>query len=110
MKKLLLAVFLMAAVFSSVNAQQYRPCDTDEMVRKAKLQDPGYAQRMAQLQQQTLQFIQQQGNQKTSGTILYTIPVVFHVIHNYGSENISKAQIEDAVDILNKSFQKLVCR
>ncbi|MBP9082912.1 MAG: PKD domain-containing protein [Bacteroidia bacterium] len=107
MKKLLLAVFLLTAAFTTVNAQQYRPCDTDEMVKKAKLQDPGYEQRMAQLQQQTLQFIQQQGNQKTSGTILYTIPVVFHVIHNYGSENISKAQIEDAVDILNKSFQKL---
>lgn len=108
MKKLLLAATLLfSAIYMPSKAQQYRVCDTDEMTRKAMQQDPGYAQRRAQLQQFTAQYIQQNGNQKTSGTILYTIPVVFHVIHNYGSENISKAQILDAVDILNKSFQKL---
>lgn len=35
------------------------------------------------------------------------IPVVFHVLHQYGNENISDAQILDALDILNKDFQKL---
>ena len=29
------------------------------------------------------------------------IPVVFHVIHNNGSENISREQIEDQMKILN---------
>ena len=33
-----------------------------------------------------------------------TIPVVFHVIHTYGAENISKAQIEDQMRILNEDF------
>jgi PKD repeat protein len=33
------------------------------------------------------------------------IPVVFHVIHSYGSENISKAQIEDQIRIINEDFQ-----
>jgi len=36
-----------------------------------------------------------------------TIPVVFHVIHNYGDENITKAQIEDQLRILNEDFQRL---
>lgn len=36
-----------------------------------------------------------------------TIPVVFHVIHGYGEENISKAQIEDQMRILNEDFQRL---
>lgn len=35
------------------------------------------------------------------------IPVVFHIIHGYGSENISKAQIEDAIARLNIDYQKL---
>jgi len=35
------------------------------------------------------------------------IPVVFHVIHGYGAENISKEQIEDAIARLNIDFQKL---
>jgi PKD repeat protein len=37
----------------------------------------------------------------------YTIPVVFHVLHQNGPENISDAQIMDAVSILNRDFRKL---
>ncbi len=36
-----------------------------------------------------------------------TIPVVFHVVHTYGPENISKEQIEDQIRILNEDFQRL---
>lgn len=32
------------------------------------------------------------------------IPIVFHVIHNYGPENVSDAQIRDAVRVLNEDF------
>jgi PKD repeat protein len=37
----------------------------------------------------------------------YTIPVVVHVIHNGGSSNISYAQIESAIDVLNEDYQRL---
>lgn len=37
----------------------------------------------------------------------YVIPVVFHVIHNYGTENITDAQILDAVAMLNEDYRKL---
>ncbi|HYG53028.1 MAG TPA: M43 family zinc metalloprotease, partial [Flavobacteriales bacterium] len=36
----------------------------------------------------------------------YTIPIVFHVIHQWGTENISDAQILDGLSILNKTFRK----
>ncbi len=39
--------------------------------------------------------------------VVYTIPIVFHVLHNGGTENISNAQILDAVDILNTDFRLL---
>jgi PKD repeat protein len=35
----------------------------------------------------------------------YIIPVVFHVFHNHGQENISEAQVKDAIRILNEDFQ-----
>ncbi len=38
---------------------------------------------------------------------MYVIPVVFHVLHNGGAENISVAQIHDAVDILNRDYRLL---
>lgn len=37
----------------------------------------------------------------------YIIPVVFHIIHDYNFENISDAQVMDAVAILNRDFRKL---
>ncbi len=36
----------------------------------------------------------------------YTIPMVFHVLHQGGPENISDAQIIDAVRILNEDYNK----
>lgn len=41
------------------------------------------------------------------GGTQYVIPVVFHIIHDNGPENISDEQVEDAVRILNDDFNKL---
>ena len=38
---------------------------------------------------------------------VYKIPVVVHVIHEYGTENISKLQIQDQIRILNEDFRRL---
>ena len=38
---------------------------------------------------------------------LYKIPVVFHVLHNNGAEDISDEQILDALNILNRDFRRL---
>jgi PKD repeat protein len=37
--------------------------------------------------------------------VIYNIPLVFHVLHNNGSENISDEQIFDAVSILNRDYR-----
>lgn len=37
----------------------------------------------------------------------YILPVVFHIIHNNGAENISDEQVFDAMRILNEDFNKL---
>ncbi len=36
----------------------------------------------------------------------YIIPIVFHVIHNYGLENISDSQLFDEMRILNEDYSK----
>ena len=36
--------------------------------------------------------------------VVYTIPIVFHVLHNEGAENISDEQIYDALFLLNRDF------
>jgi hypothetical protein len=39
--------------------------------------------------------------------VIYKIPIVFHVLHNNGVENISDEQIYNALEILNRDFRKL---
>ena len=38
--------------------------------------------------------------------VVYKIPVVFHVLHSQGLENISDEQIYDAMSLLNRDFRK----
>lgn len=37
----------------------------------------------------------------------YVIPVVFHIIHQYGSENITDANVYDQMAVLNRDYRKL---
>jgi len=46
------------------------------------------------------------GGEKLTG-VVYKIPVVFHIIHTNGSDNISDAQIQDQLNILNRDYRKL---
>lgn len=80
-------------------------CGTSQAVEQAIKEDPDYAKK---LEQANLFYKQYESTHyKTSSGTVYTIPIVFHVIHNYGVENISKDQILDAVRILNDDFRAL---
>lgn len=39
--------------------------------------------------------------------VVYTIPVVFHVLHQGGEENISMAQIQSCIDVMNTDYRRL---
>jgi PKD repeat protein len=43
---------------------------------------------------------------QTGGPPMYIIPVVFHIIHDYGYENITDAQVLDEMRILNTDYRK----
>src|SRR5688572_27104485 len=55
--------------------------------------------------QQQFEILNNSAN-KVKSTATYTIPVVFHVLHNGGSENVSDAQLRDAIRILNEDFNR----
>ncbi len=95
----------------TASAQQNLHCRTDEL-RIATLQNnPAIAhtviEREKELEIFTREFIAAKAEKDlTADTALYIIPVVFHIIHNYGNENISNEQIYSAIDMLNKTFRK----
>jgi len=97
-------LFSLLFVFLFVNGfSQTHLCSEYEADKKAELENPDFLKAKTELDNFTNQY--EQSNQKSE--VIYIIPVVFHVLHNYGSENISKAQILDAVRIINEDFNKL---
>jgi|688.fasta_scaffold03101_14 PKD repeat protein len=78
-------------------------CGTAHANEKARRDNPDAPRAAMDLEQHTRSFSENQRSQLP----VYTIPVVFHILHQYGSENISDAQVEDAVRIMTEDFRKL---
>ena len=80
-------------------------CKTHKLMNKLKKDVEAHHQFLED--QKELKKIENQISNSTANRVIYTIPLVFHVLHNGGIENISRAQIEDAVAILNRDFRLL---
>lgn len=68
----------------------------------ALMQNPDY---LLQKQQDDIEFAKALKKAQPKG-VVYRIPIVFHVLHNNGVENISDEQIMDQLAILNRDFRK----
>lgn len=107
MKKLLLVTIAVINTFFGYSQDRSEFCLTDFYYQKAIQNDPTILQKRAELERFTQQFVQNAQTRRTSGGALYIIPVVFHILHDYGPENISDAQIFDAMEVINRDFRKL---
>lgn len=85
--------------FQGATAQH--KCGSDQYHQHLKQLDPSLVQAEAEinalLKEKTIE----------SRAAIYTIPVVFHVIHTNGPENISREQILDQIRVLNNDFNLL---
>jgi len=106
MNKITIVFFL---VFSmSIFAQ--RTCGTDAKLQELIKNKPGFATH----HKEVMDFIYNPNTSKklfskqssTANTIV-TIPVVFHILYKNANQNISEAQIQTQLDVLNKDFRKL---
>lgn len=113
MKKITLYLSLLAITFTGdVLSQDLKYCNTDEMVRRALEANPQmkseYLAEQARLETIDQQAAQTGYSYRSSEMLpVYVIPVVFHILHQNGPENISDAQIRDEVRILNEDYRKL---
>lgn len=100
---------------ANVNAQDVNPCGTTEVHLQLMETDPVYKKNYL-AEQARLKAIDKKefanGNRSASrstslnGPPKYIIPVVFHIIHEYGVENIEDDQVRDAIRTLNEDFRK----
>ena len=94
---------------SFVNAQ--KACGTDDIFQYQKHNDPQIAVRTAQLEQEIQDIIMKKAPDALhKGTGLadsvYHIPVVFHIIHDYGTEYVSDDAIYEEVAGMNRTYSR----
>jgi PKD repeat protein len=115
---LLLVASLFATSFLSaqrlIDTQNCREGETIEYCQEHKhlsksLENPEFKKQWDkdQLELKALETLAKGKGDIPSKGVIYRIPVVFHVLHNNGSENISKNQIDDALFILNRDYRRL---
>ena len=107
MKSLITTLIFLVGLISISYSQNQLHCGTDEMHQKLFLDYPEYNPGIIHANDRLQQFTQEFSLNPPMKTGPYIIPVVFHVIHNYGPENIDNTQILDAVKQLNIQFRKL---
>jgi PKD repeat protein len=90
-------------------SQELLHCGADEMRISTLKGNPKIAKAVirkdAELEAFTKEYVKQFYQNRTPSAT-YVIPVVYHVIHNYGIENISTAQLLDGINVINKTFRK----
>jgi len=94
----IIALFLTA---SMSYAQNEKGCGFIYAQDKLRKVFPEYDAKLKQLENM------EHVNANKTAAVTVTIPIVFHILHLNGSENISDAQIQSAVDVLNTDFRKL---
>ena len=107
MKKTITLTLLCFLSVISVFAQDAleRNCGVMENLEFRKQQDPDLDKRMQQIEAFTQNKIQEMQMNRVDGNII-TIPVVVHVIYRTSAENISAAQIQSQIDVLNEDFRR----
>ncbi|MFN0203739.1 MAG: M43 family zinc metalloprotease [Bacteroidia bacterium] len=103
MRKISLMLLALAA---TVTVQAQRVCGSMEHLSHQIQEDPSLVQRMESIEEHTAKFEKANPNGQR---VVITIPTVVHVVWRTGKavENISDAQVQSQIDVLNADFRKL---
>jgi len=102
LRNLMLAFGAFLLLTTTASAQ--RKCGAEEMLHQQLQNDPLFREARELIERQTQNFIQTGG---VHDRVQVTIPVVFHVLYRTAAENVSQAQIQSQLDVLNADFRKL---
>lgn len=101
--------FLVGISSFSQTGENLKYCGSPQMQQILYDQYPQYHSKInnaqAELDQHTLEYIMFKQLMDSDSVLI--IPVVFHIIHNYGNENIDDSQIENAIAVLNTDFRNM---
>jgi hypothetical protein len=82
-----------------------RSCGTMDEHRRLAYQSPEYRRRRREIELETRDFIARYADEGLR-TGVVRIPVVVHVVWNTDAQNVSDAQIQSQIDVLNADFRR----
>ena len=103
MRRFLLS--MMGVALSLPVAYGQRTCGSADHLQQM-LQDPAKAKAYEKTENQIRNWVQEHGSEHRMGNVI-TIPVVVHVVYRTSVQNISQAQIQSQIDVLNADYRKL---
>nr|MBP6810391.1 PKD domain-containing protein [Saprospiraceae bacterium] len=106
MKHYYLAALFLFCFFLSKNGFSQNitvPCGADFWLEKS-LQDPVFFQKHLEYEKGILQVFEQKKSSQDQSGMVKTIPVVVHIVHDGGAENLSDAQVQQALSWLNQAL------
>ena len=98
-----IGTIVIACLTLSMNSQER--CGTEEITEKMKELNLQYAIEREKVNHQTEQWIEK--NQNYTPKTIITIPVVVHVVWKTLTQNISDAQVQSQIDVLNNDYRRL---
>lgn len=102
--RLMSILLLLGALTTPPSLFAQRNCNTMEMLEQEIQEDPKRLIKLEQIEAHTLRSLQ---HAQPRNTGIITIPVVVHVVYNNSTENISDAQVQSQIDILNEDFRRM---
>lgn len=94
---------LISLLLSNIALGQ-RNCGTDERQNEL-LKDPVFQARYEAIEEYTARFSSRQSKTTAEGVVV--VPVVVHILYKDESQNISDAQVQSQINVLNQDFRKL---
>lgn len=101
-----LTATLFAATAAAQDSQEaekkIQRCSTHEYMQEMLANDPGWAARLQQMDQELANY-----TPSSTDRAVLRIPVVFHVVYQNATENISSTRLVDQLNVLTNDFRKM---
>lgn len=105
MRKYIAALCILTGLAGVKNAAAQEHSCAAHVISERSLQDPAIRERRTAYMNAAAQWLTRNNVQRNSQNPVI-VPVVFHIMHDNGEENISKAQILDQLRIMNEDFRR----
>ncbi len=100
--KILLLLFLITSVLHLKAQNTVLNCGSDELHSQLLNKNPEYKAKYQKYEKEILRYQERDLSERENPS--YVLPVVVHIIHNGGAENISDTEVQTGIDNLNEAY------